>query len=225
MDTDLNEDLKSVLEQHSDEMHKQFPEGTFRRIFWDQQLENASKKNAKQYRWHPLMIKWSLNIHLMSSSAYHALRSSGFITLPSERTLRDYTNHIKCVPGYQQELVDMLNNESKCDELPESHCYVTILIDEMKIKEDIVYEKVSGEVIGFCNLSRINDELLQCERAEECEHPPVAKHILVIMVRGIFFKLDFPFAHFGTECVTADLLYPIRKNLHIHPLMWPPLMR
>ena len=29
------------------------------------------------------------------------------------------------------------------------------------------------------------------------------------MVRGIFFKLEFPYAHFGTENVTGDLLFPI----------------
>lgn len=29
------------------------------------------------------------------------------------------------------------------------------------------------------------------------------------MVRGIFFKLNFPYANFGTEGVTADQLFPI----------------
>ena len=29
------------------------------------------------------------------------------------------------------------------------------------------------------------------------------------MVRGIFFKLEFPYAHLATEGVTADLLFPI----------------
>ena len=29
------------------------------------------------------------------------------------------------------------------------------------------------------------------------------------MVRGIFFKLEFPYAHFATEGITADLLFPI----------------
>ncbi len=29
------------------------------------------------------------------------------------------------------------------------------------------------------------------------------------MVRGLFFKLEFPYAHFGTRCVTAAFLYPI----------------
>ena len=43
-------------------------------------------------RWHPRMIKWCLNIKLHSSAAYEAIRESGFISLPSSRTLRDYTS-------------------------------------------------------------------------------------------------------------------------------------
>ena len=38
-----------------------------------------------------------------------------------------------------------------------------MILDEMKVKEDIVYDKVTGNVIGFCNLRTINDELLQAE--------------------------------------------------------------
>ena len=64
--------------------------------------------------------------------------SSGFITLPSERMLRDYPNYIKCTPGYQQEVVDMMQVEWKCDQLPECRRYVTLLFDQMKVKEDIV---------------------------------------------------------------------------------------
>ncbi len=125
------------MDENTSDIHKAFPEGSFRRVFWDQQLENSKKGDARQYKWHPLIIKWCLNLKLMSSATYHAMRSSGFITLPSERTLRDYTNYIKCVPGYQQEVVDMMMKESKCDELPDSKKYVTILLDEMKVKEDI----------------------------------------------------------------------------------------
>ena len=60
---------------------------------------------------------------------------------------------------------------------------------------------MTGNVIGFCNLGKVNDELLQYER-DEGEHPPVAKHILAVMVRGLFFKCDFPLAHFSTEVAT-----------------------
>ena len=69
----------------------------------------------------------------------------------------------------------------------------------------------TGEVVGFTNLGNINDELLHLEKVclGDEEHPPVATHLLVLMVRGIFFKLNFPYAHFATEGVTADLLFPI----------------
>lgn len=78
----------------------------------------------------------------------------------------------------------------------------------MKMKEDIVYDKISGDIIGFCNLGSLNDELLQAE-CDTDAYPPVAKHILAVMIRGLLFKFEFPLAHFSTENITADLLYPI----------------
>ena len=208
VDSGLHRDLSEIMSENTSDIHASFPEGTFRRILWDQQIENSKKSNPRQYRWHPAMIKWCLNLKLISSAAYHAMGTSGFITLPSERTLRDYTNYIKSVPGYQQLVVDMMMSESKCSELPEERRYVSILLDEMKIKEDIVYDKQSGDVIGFCNLGQINDDLLKAEQGSD-DHPPLAKQILAVMVRGIFFKFDFPLAHFPTEGISADLLFPI----------------
>ena len=40
-------------------------------------------------------------------------------------------------------------------------------------------------------------------------HPPIATHMLAIMVRGVFFKLEFPIAHFGTDKLNAASLFPI----------------
>ena len=102
----------------------------------------------------------------------------------------------------------MMRKESKCEELSDGKRYVTIVLDEMKVKEDIVYDKTTRNVIGFCNLGIINDELIQYGRGEDI-HPPVAKQILSVMVCGLFFKFDFPLAHFSTEGVTGNLLYPI----------------
>ena len=77
----------------------------------------------------------------------------------------------------------------------------------MKIKEGLVYNKHSGELIGFTHLGDINNELMRLEQGDKC--PPIANHVLTIMVRGLLFKLEFPYVHFGTEGVTADFLYPI----------------
>ena len=42
-------------------------EGSFRPVFWDQQLQNSKKGDARQHRWHPLMIKWCLNLKIFST--------------------------------------------------------------------------------------------------------------------------------------------------------------
>ena len=82
----------------------------------------------------------------------------------------------------------------------------------VEIKENLVYDKFTGGVIGFINLGNINDELLSFEQEflSDQDHQPIANHLLVLMVRGIFFKLEFPLVHFGTTGVTADqLFFPI----------------
>ena len=84
---------------------------------------------------------------------------------------------------------------------------VSLILDEMNIKEGLVYNKHSGEMIGFTHLGDINSELMKLEQGTE--RPPIAKHVWTIMVRGLLFKLECPYAHFGMEGVTADVLYPI----------------
>ena len=53
----------------------------------------------------------------------------------------------------------MLMKEVGIDSLEEHQKYVTILFDEMKVKESIVYDKV----IGFVELNDVYDQLLQLE--------------------------------------------------------------
>ena len=111
VDNELHDDLGSIMQEETDNIRKNCPEKTFQRTLWEQQLNAMTKTDAWQVRWHPLMIKWCLNIKLISSTAYHAIRSSGFLTLPSERTLRDYTNYIKVRPGFQEEVTWQLVEE------------------------------------------------------------------------------------------------------------------
>ena len=69
--------------------------------------------------------------------------------MPSERTLRDYTHYFSSQPGYQVDLNLQLQKEANVGPLPESRRYVSLLIDEMKIKEDLIYDKHSGHIIGL----------------------------------------------------------------------------
>lgn len=69
----------------------------------------------------------------------------------------------------------------------------------MKIHEDLVFDK-SGDIVGFVDTGDLNNKLRrlerQCNNEESCE---VATHMLTLMVRGVFTKLEFAYAQFPTD--------------------------
>lgn len=70
------------------------------------------------------------------------MHSAGFVTLPSERTLRDYSNLFQCKPGCQPEVNEQLMTEAKLEELDDLQKHVVLIFNEMKIK-DKTLEKLS----------------------------------------------------------------------------------
>ena len=98
-------------------------------------------------------------------------------------------------------------NLDKCTE--RDKC-VLVLMDEMHVKRDIVYDKHSGEIVGFANLGDINKHLLELEElvsSEGTSTEPPAKTMLQLMVKGLFRHLEFPYAYFPCSDPTADLLF------------------
>ena len=81
-------------------------------------------------------------------------------------------------------------------------------MDEVHIKNELVYDKHSGVLVGFENLGDINNHLLRYEAAICGDTSPrqLAKSMLVLMVRGLFNNVCFPYAQFASSSLTADLL-------------------
>ena len=210
MEPDMQNDLESIMEEKTAEVRNMYPENSLRRIFWEQQLNALQMKDKRQIRWHPAIIKWCLHLKFKSSGAYHALRSTGVLTLPSERTLRDYTHWVKGGVGFRADVNEQLMKEANIQE--EKDKYTVLVFDEMKVREDLVFNKHSCELVGFIDLGEINNVLTDFER--QCNDPEnvgdaVATHMLTFMVRGLFTSLEFPYAQFPTKGATADLLFPI----------------
>ena len=128
VDPNFHNDLVAIMEDKSQEINDKYPTGTFKNLFWEQQLKAAKVKGPNGFRWHPIMIRWCLNLKMMSSVAYHAMRSAGFVTLPSERTLQDYSNFFQPKPGFQPEVNKQLMREAKLKELddPPKACGISI---------------------------------------------------------------------------------------------------
>lgn len=215
VDDPLHIGLNHILNDHTKEIQKKYEEGSFHRLFWDQQVTNLSKYPT-QRRWHPMLIRWCLHLKMKSSSAYDALR--GILTLPCGRTLQDYTHFIKAGVGIQTEVTKQLMAEAKIDTLPENKKYVAVVFDEMKIKEGIVYDKNECIIIGFTDLGNVNNTLQKFEETinDNYSGSDVAKQMLVFMVRGVFIKLRFPYAQYPTRGITADHLFPLAWEVVKH---------
>ncbi len=148
-----------------------------------------------------------------SSRAYELIRKSGCIQLPSQRTLRDYTHYYRSAVGFSLDLDHQLMDDAKFQSLSKYEKYVCLIGDEMHIKEDLIYDKHSGELTGFINLGEINEHLHQLEdqleKSDPDISPPLASTVFVFMVRGLFTKLKFPYATFSAKAVSADQLLPL----------------
>ena len=63
-------------------------------LLWQQQKEQAKKKDSRGMRWHPLIIKWCISIYHTSAAAYRQLTSKKlqFIKLPHTNTWKNSPN-------------------------------------------------------------------------------------------------------------------------------------
>lgn len=74
------------------------------------------------------------------------LRNSGVLKLPSQRTLRDYTYYTKATTGFSVNIDEQLREAAAVETCLERDKYIAVLMDEMHIREDLVYDKHSGMI-------------------------------------------------------------------------------
>ena len=113
---------------------------------------------------------------------------------------------------FSSEVDEMLMKAADVISCPERDKCVVLLLDEMHIQQDIVFDKHTGEMIGFANLGDINQHLMDFKQSLEnnTKQPPkLAKTMAVFMVRGLFSKLQFAFAQFPAADLAGDLLMTV----------------
>ena len=92
---------------------------------------------------------------------------------------------------------------------------VTVLMDEMKIKSGLVFNKYTGKLVGFVNFRDINRDLetLKSTLSEDTASSKQLKltdSMLVVMVRPIFKpSFTFPVAQYPTTNLSREKLYPV----------------
>lgn len=216
----LHDELHTLMQQYSKTITEQHEEDSFQSIFWLQQLKAFLLEKKTQMRWHPLIIRWALYLHYKSSGAYEALRKSGIIFLPTTRTLQDYQHISRCSQiGFSATADHQLLELIKQKQPAHLARYVFILIDEMYLKEGLIYEKSTGALIGFSDLGGVLQQLQEEEQVisgNTSKIRQLAKTMMVIMVRGIFTNVNFPYAQFSMSSP---------KGSNIFPLIWKAIDR
>jgi hypothetical protein len=116
----------------------------------------ALQKPAKQMKWHPLVIQWCLKLYCKSQSIYESMRSSGALKSPSGRTLSDYKNFNTPKSSWNSETIESM--KMKFDKMkPPKHAKLGgLFFDEVKIKEGLVFDSSSWELIGFTDIHEEN---------------------------------------------------------------------
>ena len=192
LDSDLHDDLNKILSTHESEIHDDLT-----RLFWQEQSK-AFKTKDRGVKWHPMMIRLALLIHSKGPSVYKTLRDTGVLKLPGESTLRDYSNYIHPQAGFNPQVIEELKEQAS--KLPADQRFVCLLHDEMSVKEDLVWDSKTGQLVGFVNLNQWQ---------ERSDFNSIASHILVFYVVGINSSLKFSMGFFGSSTATADEIYPL----------------
>jgi len=128
------------------------------------------------------------------------------IWMCSSSISRDSTHYTPAKVGFSSEVDQQLIDA--IDFSKEGNRYVALLLNDVHIKEDLVYDKHSGSFDWFCQHGWYQltafEKSLSNENAET--KPSVASTMLVIMVRGLVSNLNFPYAQFPCGTWSGDLL-------------------
>ena len=196
----LHEDLNHIIKENTEQMTP------FMKLFWEEQQKYITTSRSA-VRYHPMIIRYCLALSAKSPQAYEDLRhnpktGTGILVLPSRRRLREYKNYIRPERGFNPHIINELN--VKTSKFSDSEKYVVLLFDEVKIQENLVWDKHTGELIGYVDLGDADTNYATLDKVDE-----LATHILVFMIRSIVNPFKFTLANFSTTGATSSQIFPI----------------
>ena len=179
----------------------------FMKFFREEQKKYLNVSCKTSIRYHPMIIQYCLALQAKSAAAYNEIHydektGTGFVVLPSQRRLRDYENYIHPKQGFNHEIINQLKNKIK--HFSDIERFMVILFDEMKIQENLVWSKHTGDLIGFVDLGDVNLNYAALQ-----ETNAIASHVLVFLLGSVVDPFKFSLANFATKNATASQIFPL----------------
>eukprot|EP00117_Sycon_ciliatum_P042347 scpid15668/ scgid30822/ len=202
------QEFKSHITRHTGRQEDSF----FAILLADQ--AKALSTSPEQMRWHPAVLRWCLQQHSRSQRTYEVLRNSGFLRLPSGRTLSRYCNYTQPETGWKPaKMAEMRQLYEKFIESKRGKGDRSFIgglyFDEIKIKEGLVWDCGTNDLIGF-----VDSE----EPVVDSNDKLVATHIMQFHFKSLFSNFNFPCAYFNTNSPTSssinDMFWTGVEQLH-----------
>ena len=120
--------------------------------FFGEEQQKYIKCSSRGTRYHPMIIRFCLSLGSKSTLAYDDTQydekpGTGILILPSRRRLRGYKNCIRSERGFSKNILNELKNKIKS--FSDNEKFFVILMDEVKIQSNLVWDKHTGELIGY----------------------------------------------------------------------------
>ena len=185
---DLSNEFKSIILET--DQRKISP---FMRLFWEEQQRHL-QSSPNNVKYHPMIIRYCLSLASKSAAAYDDIRynektGTVFVILPSRCRLRDYKNCTQPQRGFNKDIVNELLEKVK--HFSDNENFFVMLMDEMKIQEILVWDKHTGDLIGYVDFgdAELNYATLQ-------KSTGIATHVLVFLLRSVVNPFKFSLANF-----------------------------
>ena len=154
-----------------------------------------------------MIIRFSLSLTAKSASAYDKLRNSKCLILPSRRTLTDYKNIIRPEAEFSKKVIDEFSIKARY--LKENQRYMSFIVDEIKVQQNLADDKHTHQLIGYVDLG---DRQLNFSTFNE--YNALASYILVFYLKGILCDFEFAMAYFATKGATSHEIF------HFLGMLW-----
>lgn len=159
------------------------------------QINNFGKVKVE---WSEQTIRYCVAWRIASPKGYEYGRSSQLIAAPSRSTLDRYMGNVDCDVGISQLVKDRLKAE--CENLQSTEKIVSMIANEMAIKERLLYNKASDKFIGIVNTEGIYDSKIG-------KYPTLANKLLCFVVHGLSKKFTIPAAYFFVKSLQGSDLF------------------
>ena len=91
----------------------------------------------------------------------------------------------------------------KVKDFSDKEKFVVLLMDEMKIQENLVWDKDTGELIGYVHLGEID-----LNYATLSTVTTVGYHVLVFLIHSIVNPFEFSLGNFAIDGISTSQMFP-----------------